>query len=214
MNLESLEQENKEYLKRLARKKILPIVGIVFISMLILFEISKTSFSIFFIFLLIVFFILVIVLSNFANLEKKDKLLDDFFCENHLIILEKIREINCHNSFEFSKEHLSEIIRDISYRIVKFRHVDNIEYAELMNIDGIYYRVTYKIVKNESGTNISKAVFMIKERLRIRQSHNREKEILKENLPLDLINVLYRIKRSKKKKPEKAFKIIKITGRT
>ena len=213
MNLESLEQENKEYLKRLSKKKVLPMIGLYLMLFIILYDIFKTGYSIFNALGLLIFTNSGILLLYYRNLEEKDKLIDDFFYENHLIVLEKIREINRHNSFEFSKEHLSEIIRYISYRIVKFRHAENIEHMELIKIDGIYYEVTYKIVKNESETNIFKIPFF-PSGIHLKNPIWRENIDTKENLPLDLINNLYRIKKSKKKKPEKAFKIIKITGKT
>ena len=213
MNLKSLEQENKEYLKRLSKKKVLPMIGLYLMLFIILYDIFKTGYSIFNALGLLIFTISGILLLYYRNLEEKDKLIDDFFYENHLIVLEKIREINRHNSFEFSKEHLSEIIRYISYRIVKFRHAENIEHMELIKIDGIYYEVTYKIVKNESETNIFKIPFF-PSGIHLKNPIWRENIDTKENLPLDLINNLYRIKKSKKKKPEKAFKIIKITGKT
>lgn len=211
MNLESLEQENKEYLQRLSRKKILPMIGISFLTVFILFDIFKTGISIFSILVLVTLVIAGMLLTYFTNLDKKDKLLDEFFYENHLIILENIREINQYNSFEFSKEHLSEIIRDISYRIVKLRHIHETEYTILMNLDQIYYEVIYKTVKNESETNIFQIAFKVREG-RIRSPFWRVSEMSKENLPLDLMNVLYKIKKSRRKKPEKAFKILKITG--
>lgn len=213
MNLESLEQENKEYLKRLSKKKILPIIGLCFALGYILYDIFKADFSVFHALGLIFLTISGIILLQFSNLEKKDKLIDDFFYENHLIILEKMREINCRNSFEFSKEHLAEIIRNISYIIKTFRHTDDREYIERLLLDKIYYEITYKIVKNESETNIFQIPFF-PSGIHLKNPIWREKIDTKENLPLDLINNLYRIKKSKKKKPEKAFKIIKITGKT
>ena len=191
----------------------MPMIGIYLMLFIILYDIFKTGYSIFNALGLLIFTISGILLLYYRNLEEKDKLIDDFFYENHLIVLEKIREINRHNSFEFSKEHLSEIIRYISYRIVKFRHAENIEHMELIKIDGIYYEVTYKIVKNESETNIFQIPFF-PNRIHLKNPIWRENIDTKENLPLDLINNLYRIKKSKKKKPEKAFKIIKITGKT
>lgn len=217
MNLENLELENKRYLKRLSRKKILPIIGLCFTLGYILYNIFKTNFSIFhcfgLIFLTISGFVYSFLLSQYSNLEKKDKLIDDFFYENHLIILEKMREINRRNSFEFSKEHLAEIIINISYIIKTFRHIDNIESIERIFLDKIYYEVTYKIVKNETETNIFQIPFY-PSGIHLRNPMWRENIHSKENLPLDLINNLYRIKKSKKNKSEKTFKIIKITGRT
>ncbi len=189
MNLESLEQENKEYLKRLSKKKVLPMIGLYLMLFIILYDIFKTGYSIFNALGLLIFTISGILLLYYRNLEEKDKLIDDFFYENHLIVLEKIREINRHNSFEFSKEHLSEIIRYISYRIVKFRHAENIEHMELIKIDGIYYEVTYKIVKNESETNIFKIPFF-PSGIHLKNPIWRENIDTKENLPLDLINNL------------------------
>ena len=211
MNLESLEQENKEYIKRLSQKKTLPMIGISLIVVFILYDSFKTDISIFHALGLIIFTISGILLLNFTKLNEKDKLIDDFFYENHLVVLENLREINNYNSFAFSKEHLSIIIRDIAYRIKKLRHTEDTEYVLNERIDKIDYDVTYKVVKNECKTDIFQIAFRIKERY-IRSPFWRVSEETKESLPLDLMNVLYSIKKSKRKKPEKSFKILKITG--
>lgn len=209
MDLESLEQENKEYLKRLFKKERPKVVGLCFMLVFFLFDTIRTGFSLLSIVGLLGLIALGIMLLLFSSLEQKDKLLDDFFVQNHLIMLENIREINQHNSFGFSKEHLTVIIRDIARRIIKLKHNNDTECVANVYLDGTNYEVTYKIVKNEIETNIFQVAFLVKE-----PPYYREGNVSKKDLPLYLINRLYKIKKRKRKKSEKAFKILKITGRT
>ena len=128
------------------------------------------------------------------NLKTKDTILDEFFSKNHLLVLEEVREISKRNSFEYSKIHLLTILKELSVIIITFRHKFDIECTHKTKIDLVKYKITYKVVENNNGIDIQTLYNFTS----------------KEKFYLDTINLLYKSKKSRRKKSKIFFKVLKI----